>query len=140
MASDSSGWALPDKWSEDLEDENGNKLSKTYVSKPGTHSCSRLHLSKTPQLSIIASSMRPLTAIARKLNVMKGGLQPAETDVMCSEFKKRVKAVQVAQEKAKKKVHAWQSAFRLPHLSVFLSSFMWLHPLPLVTQASQPRP
>ncbi|CAL5227144.1 g10056 [Coccomyxa viridis] len=33
MASDSSEWTLPEKWSEDLVDENGNKLSKTEYKK-----------------------------------------------------------------------------------------------------------
>jgi hypothetical protein len=31
MADNKSGWVLPEKWSEDLVDENGNKLSKRYL-------------------------------------------------------------------------------------------------------------
>ena len=42
MASDSSGWTLPEKWSEDLVDENGSKLSKTCVMNQ-THFFQRLY-------------------------------------------------------------------------------------------------
>lgn len=28
---ETAGWTLPDKWSEDLVDENGTKLSKRWV-------------------------------------------------------------------------------------------------------------
>lgn len=31
MATESAGWTLPDKWSEDLVDEKGEKLSKRYA-------------------------------------------------------------------------------------------------------------
>ena len=50
---------------------------------------------------------------------MKDGLEPAETALMRSEYKKRVKAAQVAEAKAKKKVYLSLS----PPIGLSMSSF-----------------
>lgn len=85
-----STWTLPEKYTEDLLDENGTKMSKRYV-------------------LLLKLRLRYPVLLKRSQHCVLLTLHP----IVCSEFKKRQKAVLKEKEKAEKLVSFYSLACAL---------------------------